>query len=113
VREAKLVEALAHGLYPYDRWDLLAELEKLHRCMARVEEESVTEETGEMGKSELPPLLEVVLPSSMNSSRIVCSDGGPLWLIPTNMTPKSFPSVERLRLWKRSSMNPRLPKRIL
>jgi hypothetical protein len=32
----------------------------------------------EMGKSELPPSLEVVWPSLADSSRIVCSDGNPL-----------------------------------
>jgi hypothetical protein len=32
----------------------------------------------EMGRPELLPPLEVVSPSSMESSRIVCSDGDPL-----------------------------------
>jgi hypothetical protein len=32
----------------------------------------------DMGKSELPPLLEVMSPSSVDSLRIVCSDGNPL-----------------------------------
>jgi hypothetical protein len=32
----------------------------------------------EMGKPVLPPPLEVVSPSSVESSRIVCSDGDPL-----------------------------------
>jgi hypothetical protein len=31
----------------------------------------------EMGKPELPPPLEVVLPSSTDSSRMACSDGDP------------------------------------
>jgi hypothetical protein len=32
----------------------------------------------EMGKPELPPLLEVVSSSSADSSRMVCSDDNPL-----------------------------------
>jgi hypothetical protein len=32
----------------------------------------------EMGKSEVPFLLEVVSPSSVDSSRMVCSDNDPL-----------------------------------
>jgi hypothetical protein len=32
----------------------------------------------EMGRPKLPPLLEAVSPSSVDSSRMVCSDGDPL-----------------------------------
>jgi hypothetical protein len=38
----------------------------------------ITLHSREMEKSELLPLLEVVLPSSVESSRMVCSDGNPL-----------------------------------
>jgi hypothetical protein len=39
----------------------------------------------------LPPPLEAASPSSEDSSRTVCKDGGPLCTIPTNTTSESFP----------------------
>jgi hypothetical protein len=45
----------------------------------------------EMGKSELPPPLEVMSSSSLDSSRIICNDGDLLFTIPMNTTPESFP----------------------
>jgi hypothetical protein len=66
----------------------------------------------EMGKPELPPPLEAVLPSLVDSSRMICSDGDLMRTIPMNMTPESFRSRERLRLPKRSAMNSKLLKRM-
>jgi hypothetical protein len=43
----------------------------------------------EPGKPEPPPL-EAVLPSSKDSSRMVCRDGDPLCTIPMNMVPGSI-----------------------
>jgi hypothetical protein len=45
----------------------------------------------EMGKSELPPPLEVMSSSSLDSSRIICNDGDLLFTIPMNTAPESFP----------------------
>jgi hypothetical protein len=39
VHEAKLMEEQAWGLHPFDRWDLLAELEEIHVRMPRLEDE--------------------------------------------------------------------------
>jgi hypothetical protein len=64
----------------------------------------------EIGKLKLPPPLEVVSPSSMDSSMIVCSDGNPLRTIPTNTMCESFPSGERLGRPKWSAVNSKLPK---
>jgi hypothetical protein len=44
---------------------------------------------------------------------MVCKDGGSLYTIPTNMTPESFPSKEKLRLPKRSAVNSKLPKQMV
>jgi hypothetical protein len=41
VREAKLVEELACGLYPLDGRDLPIELEELHVCVAGIDVECV------------------------------------------------------------------------
>jgi hypothetical protein len=41
--EAKRVEEQARCLYSLDGWNLMAELEELCTCVARVEEEHVTE----------------------------------------------------------------------
>jgi hypothetical protein len=67
----------------------------------------------EIGKLELPPLLEVVSPSLVDSSRMVSSDDGPLGTIPINTSLESLPSRERIRLPKRSVMNSKLPKRMV
>jgi hypothetical protein len=61
----------------------------------------------EMVKPELPPLLEVLSNLSMESSRMFCSDGDPLWAVPTKVVPESSPFGERLRLPKQSTMNSR------
>jgi hypothetical protein len=39
VHEAKLAKEQARGMHPFDGHDLLTELEKLHACVAGVEEE--------------------------------------------------------------------------
>jgi hypothetical protein len=64
----------------------------------------------EMGKPELSPSLEAESSSLVDSSRMACSDGDSLCAIPINMVHKSFPSVEKLRLSKRSMTNSRFPK---
>jgi hypothetical protein len=72
--------------------------------------------TLERWASRSPPLarpLEAVLPSSVESLRMVCSDNDPLWAIPTNTTLESFPLVKRHSLPKRLAMNYMLPKWIV
>jgi hypothetical protein len=54
-----------------------------------------------------------VLPSSKDSSRMVCRDGDPLCTVPTNMVPESIPSGERLRLSKWLRVNSKLPKQMV
>jgi hypothetical protein len=41
---------------------------------------------------------------------MMCRDGNPLCTIPSNTTPESLPSGEKLRLSKRSAVNSKLPK---
>jgi hypothetical protein len=65
-----------------------------------------------IGKLELSPSLEVKSSSLGNSSRMACSDGDPLWAMPTNMAPKPFPSGNRLWSSDRSTMNLRPSKRM-
>jgi hypothetical protein len=60
-----------------------------------------------IGKPELPPSLEVESSSLANSSRMACSDGDPLWTMPMNTVPESFPSGDRLWLSKWLVMNSR------
>jgi hypothetical protein len=43
MREVKLMKEQAQGLHPFDRRDLLAELEELRTHVARVEDECATE----------------------------------------------------------------------
>jgi hypothetical protein len=47
VQEAKLAEEQACGLHSFDERDLSAELEKLHMCVVRVEDECAIK-TGEL-----------------------------------------------------------------
>jgi hypothetical protein len=42
VHEAKLAEEQAQSLYPFDRWDLPAELEEFHVCVAGDADECAT-----------------------------------------------------------------------
>jgi hypothetical protein len=44
---------------------------------------------------------------------MVCRDSDPLCTIPTNMKHESFPSRERLRLLKWSTVNSKLPKQMV
>jgi hypothetical protein len=69
--------------------------------------------TREMGMPELPPMLEAMSSSSVDSSTIVSSDGDPLCTILTMMTPESLHSRERLRLLKLSAMNSKIPKQMV
>jgi hypothetical protein len=66
-----------------------------------------------MGRLELPSLLETVKNLSVESSRMVRSDGDKLQAIPTKMAPEPLPMGERLRLPKQLAMNSRLPKRMV
>jgi hypothetical protein len=65
------------------------------------------------GNPELPPSTKAVSPSLEDFSRMVCTKGDLFYTIPTNMTPESFISGERLRLSKWSAMNSKLPKQIV
>jgi hypothetical protein len=67
----------------------------------------------EMGRLELPSLLEVVYNSSVEPSMMVRTDGDPLWGISMKTTPESLPLGERLRLPMQSAWNSRLPKRMV
>jgi hypothetical protein len=60
-----------------------------------------------------PPPLEAMLILSVEFSRMVCNDGDLLRAIPMKMAPESFHLLERLRLSTWSSMNSRLPQRIV
>jgi hypothetical protein len=65
-----------------------------------------------IGKLELFPSLEVESTSLADSSRMACSDGDPLWAMPTNRAPESFPLGNRLWSSEGSVMNMRPLKRI-
>jgi hypothetical protein len=62
---------------------------------------------------ELPPLPEAMPPSSKDSSWMVWTEGDPLFIIPTNTVPESFPSGERLRLLRRWAVNSRFPNQMV
>jgi hypothetical protein len=67
----------------------------------------------EMGKPELPSLLEAVYNSLVESSRMERNDGDPLRAILMKMTHELFPLGERLRLLKQSVMKSSPPKRMV
>jgi hypothetical protein len=64
----------------------------------------------EMGRLELATPLEVVWNLFVESSIMACSDGDPLWVVPTNIVHDSLPLGERHKLPKQSVMNSRLPE---
>jgi hypothetical protein len=57
--------------------------------------EVTTSHSRGIGKPELSPSLKAESSSLGDSSRMACSDGDPLWAIPTNTTSELFPSVNR------------------
>jgi hypothetical protein len=48
-----------------------------------------------IGKTELSPSLEAKSSLLDDSSRMACNDGDPLWTMPMNTVPESFPSSDR------------------
>jgi hypothetical protein len=53
------------------------------------------------GEPKLSPSLETESSSLGDFSRMVCSDGDPLWVMPLNTAPESAPSGDRLKLMER------------
>jgi hypothetical protein len=64
------------------------------------------------GKSELSPSLMAESSTLGDSSRMACSDGDPLHIVPLTTVVESSPSGDRLELSKWPAMNSRSSKRM-